>query len=87
MRTNKNTRVDDRDFVVTYLRSRTVDDLASAMGMSKSGIYAKTKYLRQRGVLLPLPSEHFDSSLLSQRKVDELNNVIRKHLKQIAQER
>lgn len=69
-------RVDNREFVVTYVRSESVIQVAETLGMSKPAVYQRAKNLRQAGVKLPKLTRTQTSKEL---EIAQLNSLIKKH--------
>lgn len=68
--------VENREFVVTWTRSSTLDDVVTTLGMTKSGVINRAKVLRKAGVnLKKFPRR---GELLTDLVVSQLNNLIRK---------
>lgn len=69
-------KVENRDFVVAYATAWTVEDVVKATGMNKPAIYARAKFLRDKGVKLPKlqlkpPVDNLE--------VAQLNSLVKKH--------
>ena len=71
-------RIDNRDFVVTWLNSESIEDVAKAYARSKPAVAAKATELRKRGVKLPKFTSKL-SETASKIEVAQLNSIINKH--------
>lgn len=71
-------RIDNREFVVTYMNSESLDEVAKNMGITKRAVTSKAVYLRKLGVKLPRMKKTVKDSAL---EVAALNSLIKKHTK------
>lgn len=71
-------RIDNREFVVTYMNSNNRDEVAKAMGISPQSVTVKAVALRKMGVKLP---KFRRSQTDRQLEVAQLNSIITKELK------
>lgn len=70
-------RIDNREFVVTWMHSDSIEKIADTFTISKESAYAKANYLRKVGVKLP----KFRRSGITELEVSQLNSIINKELK------
>lgn len=71
-------RVDNRDFVVAWMTSETLDDVVKATGMTKPGVQYKAKTLRDKGVKLP----KLKRQTLGDLEIAQLNSLVNKYKKE-----
>lgn len=71
-------RIDNREFVVTYMNSDTRSEVAKALGMSEQSVTTKAGALRKLGVKLPKFSKGATDRQL---EVAQLNSIIKTELK------
>lgn len=69
-------KVTSGDFVVAYVTSRTLDDVAESTGLSKSAVMNRARYLKKIGVKLPKLEDQRGKTCLD---VIELNNLVKKY--------
>jgi biotin operon repressor len=69
-------RVDNREFVITWTRSETLDDVTKTLGMTKPGVQGRAKVLRKAGVNLKKFARK--GRALTQLDVAQLNSLIKK---------
>lgn len=72
-------RIDNREFVVTYMNSTSNDEVATHMNMTRGGVTSKANYLRKLGVRLPKMDRRLKDNAL---EVAALNSLIKKHTNQ-----
>lgn len=70
------TKVDNRDFVVAWATSETLDQVAKTLGMKKAAVQARRKFLENKGVKFPKLSS---GNTLTQLDIAQLNSLILKH--------
>lgn len=70
-------RVDNREFVVTYIRSESLESAAQTLGMTKAAVSARAVYLRKQGVKLPKMKRN--SRTAKELEIAQLNSLIKKH--------
>lgn len=70
--------VNNREFVVTFMNSESVHDVAKAMGMTSQAASMKATYLRKLGVKLP---KFRRTQKDYQLEVAQLNSIIEKEKK------
>lgn len=73
-------RIDNREFVVTWMNCETVDDVARNLGMSKPAVKQRSAYLRKLGVNLPKKNAR-KSVTEKQLEIAQLNSLIKRHSK------
>lgn len=71
-------RIDNREFVVTYMNSSSRNEVANALGMSSEAVTVKAVALRKIGVKLP---KFARSQTDRQIEVAQLNSIINKEMK------
>lgn len=71
-------KIDNRDFVVCYMNSDTIDELAKAMNITRQSAVSKIYGLKKAGVNLP---KKFKKNGLSKLDIAQLNSLILKHQK------
>lgn len=71
-------QIDNREFVVTYMNSESLHEVAKALGMTPKAVTMKGTYLRKLGVKLPKFSRGATDRQL---EVAQLNSIIHKELK------
>ncbi|EON33783.1 hypothetical protein GTC6_05432 [Gordonia terrae C-6] len=74
-------RIDNREFVVTWLNSESIEEVAKALGRSKGAVAAKATELRKRGVQVPKFTKKL-SETAQKLEVAQLNSLINKHQKE-----
>lgn len=67
-------QIDNRDFVVTYMRADSREDLCKAMNLTAQQVQSKINYLKKKGVNLPKLQTRSFSTL----EVAQLNSLIKK---------
>ncbi|NIL77154.1 hypothetical protein [Rhodococcus sp. B10] len=75
-------RIDNRELVVTWLNSESLDDVAKAMGRTRASVQTRASELRKRGVKLPKFTSRM-SETAKQLEVAQLNSIISKHQKEV----
>ncbi len=68
-------KVDNRDFVVSWVTADNVDDVVKATGMTKEAIRERVKSLRKRGVQL----RELPNVAKKEQEVKELNQLVTKY--------
>jgi hypothetical protein len=72
------TRINNREFVITFINSESAEDVAKAMNLTKQQVSMKAVYLRKLGVRLPkFTYQGIDRRL----EIAQLNSLIEKHKK------
>ena len=74
-------RIDNREFVVTWLNSESLEDVAKAIGSTKASVQSRASQLRKCGVKLPKFTGRM-SETAKQLEVAQLNSIISKHQKE-----
>ena len=69
-------RIDNREFVVTWMNSSSVDEVTRSLGMTKAAAHSKASNLRKFGVRLPKMARPVRNNDL---EVAQLNSLIKKH--------
>lgn len=73
-------RVDNRDFVVAYMNSKSLDEVAKVTGMKDGrSVSAKATYLRKMGV--KLPKLYRSKKITDELEIAQLNSLIKKYSK------
>lgn len=69
-------RINNREFVVTYMNSNSIAEIAKNMNISESSVSVKAYYLRKLGVKLPKMRRSANDKQL---EIAQLNSLIKKH--------
>ncbi|KAB2587262.1 hypothetical protein BS297_00860 [Rhodococcus erythropolis] len=72
------TRINNREFVITFINSESAEDVAKAMNLTKQQVSMKAVYLRKLGVRLPKFMYRGKDRRL---EIAQLNSLIEKHKK------
>ena len=72
-------KIENRDFVVAWMTSESLDEIVKTTGMKKPAIQQRAKYLRDKGVSLPKLKR---TVTLDRLEVAQLNSMIQKYQKQ-----
>lgn len=67
-------KIDNREFVITWTRSESLEDVMQTMSLTRQQIQSKASYLRKFGVKL----KKFDRGGLTKLQVAQLNSLIEK---------
>ena len=71
-------RIDNREFVVTWLNSESAEEVANAIGSTRASVQSRASQLRRLGVKLPKYSSK-RSETAKKLEVAQLNSLINKH--------
>lgn len=74
-------RIDNREFVITWLNSESLDEVVKATGIPKASAQSRASQLRKRGVKLPKYTGRKSETALKV-EVAQLNSIINKHQKE-----
>lgn len=73
-------RIDNREFVVTWMNCESAEEVAKAIGSTKASVQSRASQLRKLGVKLPKFSQK-KSETAKKLEVAQLNSLISRHQK------
>lgn len=72
-------RIDNREFVVTWLNSESAEEVANAIGSTRASVQSRASQLRKLGVKVPSFRGRKKSETAVKLEVAQLNSLINKH--------